>query len=58
MALPAVRKNSLYTALTWGEDAPDEETLFIGGLGTVRIPPLGACYPDLHSHLSGREKHL
>jgi len=51
IALPALRRNSLYRDSPSAKSVPDEETLFIGGLGTVRISPLGACYPDLHNHL-------
>jgi len=50
------RSNSLYRELPSGKSTPDEETLFIGGLGTVRISPLGACYPDLHNHLLAMTK--
>ena len=45
------RSNSLYIAPALGEGAPDEEPLFIGGLGTVRISPSGGCCPDLRNHL-------
>jgi hypothetical protein len=47
----ALRTNSLYRAPPSAKSAPDEETLFIHGLGTVWISPLGVCYPDLYSHL-------
>ena len=52
------RSNSLYRDPPWGKSALDEETLFIGGLGTVRISPLGACYPDLHNYLIGACQYI
>ena len=53
IALPALRTNSLYRDSLSAKSVPDEETLFIRGLGTVRMSPLGACYPDRYNHLFG-----